>query len=414
MKITKLFILLFTVFFTGIMAISATSGLNVVLANQNPDPVSPGNYVYVNVIVSNLNDEDINDAQIRFKPNEYFKLAPGMDNLKQIGVIPKNSGASSGASSYYIAKYKVAVSNNIPLGLNPIDFDVIAEGKTFSYNFDVLVQDSNPTIQVKEFSVDQIEAGKQQKATLNLLNQNSVDLKDIEVKLNLDKVDSQILSTPSGSNSFRISNLASQEEKSMEFDLAVNPQAQARNYLLPITISYKDALGNFYTQDLMGSVRVNSESKVELVLDSQNIYTSGNIRTVFAIANPGTSAVKGTQVNILPGDNYEVLEGKNQYIGNLNPDDFQTIQSQIFVKEQKETTINVELTYSDSYNNLNSENVEIPLRIYSNEELQSFGLSGSGESSFGFGTIVQLLIVGLIAFFVGRKFGFKKARKLKK
>lgn len=412
MKILKILTLVLTVLFAGFMTVSATAGLNVVLANQNPDPVSPGNFVYVNVIVSNVADADIQNAQIRFKENNYFKLAPGESSIKSIGIIPRFSG-SQGSSSYFIAKYKISVGSNVPLGLNPIGFDVTANGRTFSYNFDILVQDSNPSIQVKEFEVGQIEAGKSQSAKLTLFNQNSADLRDIEVRLNLDKVDSQILSTPSGSNIFRISNLKASEESSMTFDLAVNPSADARNYLLPMTISFKDSLGNFYTQEVVGSVRVNSEPQVNLIVDNQNRFTNGNIRTVFAIANPGTSTIKGTQIRILPGENYEVLEGQTQYIGNLNPDDFQTIQSQIFVKEQVDTTLNVQLTYSDSYNNVNTEILELPLRIYDNEQLVSFGLI-QGSSNFSFGTIFMLLIVALIGFFVGKKIGFRKARKLKK
>lgn len=405
-------ILLFTVILTGMFTANAFSGLNVVLGNQNPDPVSPGNFVYVNLIISNIAQTDIKDVEVRFKENNNFKLAEGSQERISVGLLPRFS-SQEGSSSFFVARYKVLVGTNTPLGLNKFDVDVLAEGRTFSYSFDIFVEDSNPSIQVKDFQIESIEAGKTQIANLILSNENSADIRDVEVRLNLDQVENKIFSTPSGSNIFRVPLISSGQTRELSFELSANPLAEANYYLLPMTLSFKDSLGNFYTQEVLGSVMVNSDSKIDLVVDNQNIFTSGNIRTVFAIANPGTSILRGVQLRLLPGENYEVLEGQSQYIGNLNPDDFQTIQSQIFVKEQKPTFVNVELIYSDSFNNRNQEVIQLPLVIYSNEQLQEFGLIQS-SSGFGVGTIINLLVVLAIGFFIGRRIGFKKARKLNK
>ena len=59
-KLSMIFMLLFV----SISAVSAAAGLNVVLSNQNPDPVSPGNFVFLNVKISNIGSDSINNARV--------------------------------------------------------------------------------------------------------------------------------------------------------------------------------------------------------------------------------------------------------------------------------------------------------------------------------------------------------------
>lgn len=411
-KLIKI-ILLFLTLTLGLNVVMAdSSGLNVVLANQNPDPVVPGNFVYLNVIISNSASDAANDVKIEMLENQYFSIATGSEKEKLLGVIPANS-ASIGSTSYVISKFKVLVDDSTPLGLNTIDFKVTSSQRTYNYEFDVLVQDTNPQILVNDIKIKTLNAGTSSKLSIEVENTNSIDLKNVVLSLDLKSVESTALSVDTGSNEKLISLLKAGEKKIFEFNLAANPDASSKPYLLPIEITYKDSLGNSYTSNVVGSVKVYSKPIISLKLDSQEIYSTGSGKITFAIANPSISSVKGTQIEIMPSKDYEVIEGESQYIGDLNPDDFQTIQSEIYIKNNQLKTINLKITYLDSYNVENEELVSIPIKVYTQEELNTFGIKSSALSSSKTSstTYIVFFILLVIIFFVGKRIGFNKVKK---
>ena len=393
----------------GIQVAFSSPGLNVVLANQNPDPVSPGNFVEVNIKVANSGENSIEYAKIRMIENENFRIVQGRNNMRDLGVIPPFS-TLPGSRSFVIAKYSIEVSPNTPLGLNPIQFQVETPGGTYFYDFYISIQEKNPTIQINSISVDTIEAGKSSKLSIEIQNRNSISLRNVIVNLDLASVDSRVLSMVSGSNQKLIPSMRPNEITTLEFEIAASPDAVAKPYLLPININFEDSFENSYSTSAIGSVRVYSPPLISLRLDSQDIYSEGKGRLSFAISNPGTSSIKGTQIEILNSPDYEVIDGKYQYIGDLNPDDFQTMQTQVFLYGNENTKINMKITYLDSYNVKNEEILEIPVTMYSREELEKFGIVSARQGFSVFGYILVLLIA-IGAFIIGRKIGYKKAKK---
>lgn len=390
---------------------NAATGLNVILSSQDPDPVSPGNFVYLNVKVSNTGTAAISNLNLEMVENDYFTIAQGSDKIKSLGTIPAYSTTAS--TGFVVSKYKVYVSENAPLGLNTLEFIASSPtGLKYNFDFDVLVQDSNPTITVNEITVNEIEPGKSSQLTLEVENTNKVMLKDIIITLGLDTVEGTVLSINSGSNQKKISSLNPGEKKTITFELVASPDALAKPYLLPVGISYKDSLENVFTSQVLGSIRVYSKPVLALNLDSQDTFTTGTGKVTIAIANPGTSTIKGTQVEILSSEDYDVLSGGFQYVGDLNPDDFQTVQSEIYTSKEG-ATLKVKVTYSDSYNLQTVEIYDVKLKGYTPEELKSFGMSGASSSGTSTTTYVVFLVLLVIAFFVGKRFGYKKARAKK-
>ncbi|MCA9496174.1 MAG: hypothetical protein KC589_04485, partial [Nanoarchaeota archaeon] len=56
--------------------------------------------------------------------------------------------------------------------------------------------------------------------------------------------------------------------------------------------------------------------------------------------------------------------------------------------------------------------INIPLKIYNEEELKSYGIVAGGNSGgAGAGTYILALILIIVAFFIGKKIGYKKYRK---
>ena len=162
---------------------------------------------------------------------------------------------------------------------------------------------------------------------------------------------------------------------------------------------------------MVSSIQVFSEPELTLELDSQEIYTTGKGRYTISIANPSPTTAKGVELRLLSQDSYEVLDGSFQYVGDLDPDDFQTFQSDLYVFNL-DTQLVVELSYLDAYNNKVEETRTLDLQLYSDSKLQELGLQGNSSSS-GFSLITVLiivLIVGFIAYKIGGRQSAKKRR----
>ena len=408
-NLIKILILIILSIFTLNAAYSA-GGLNVVLANQNPDPVAPGNFVELNVKISNSGNVGIQNAKIIFIENNNFQIAKGKDISKELGIIPAYSSLDS-ATSYVMAKFLVEVAPNTPLGENPVEFSLETSEGTYSYEFDITVQDANPTLVVNDFKISTVEAGKSEKLTIEIENTNSITLNNVILSLGFDTVENSALSTLNGASQKVISTLNPNEKKTIEFDILVSPDAESKPYLLPVNFDYEDTLGNSFNETVYGSVKVYSKSLPLVKLDAQDIYTKGKGKFTLAVSNPGTSTVKGTQIEIMPSEDYTIIGGNFQYVGDLNPDDFQTVQMNIYLNNAEKATLKVKMTYLDSYNTKNEEIVEIPLKIYSAKELTDFGIEipkTSTQSYLGYFLTIVTLIVG---FYVGRRYEKKKAKK---
>lgn len=402
MKTTKILLSLL-ILIVSVSAINAAAGLNVILANQNPDPVSPGNFVYLNVQMSNVGDQAIKIDQIKFNENSNFKIAQGESLTQEVGLL--SSFSSSSEDSLVVTKYKILVSDKAPLGLNTVNFDIITPNGVFNYEFQVLVQDNNPIVHVENIEVEQASPGDTTQLKVTLSNVNSINLKNVKTAIDFSNanIDTSAITIAKGSNEKIISTLNANEQSTLTFDIAINPGTTSQTYLIPIKITYEDTLENAYENTVYGSVKVYSKPQLSLNLDSQDIYTIGKGKFTLAIANPGNSQIKGVQIQILDSPDYQIIEGENQYVGDLNPDDFQTLQGTIYIKNANEATLKVKVDYADSYDVANEEIIDIPLKIYNQEQLQTLGFAQAGKSSTMLYIIILVITLGGIYFWRKRR-----------
>ncbi len=401
--LNKIYLILIT-FFLLVSISYATNGLNVILANQNPDPVRPGNFVEINVQVANTGGDTLENVQISFIENQNFKIAQGREKSINIGVLSPYSSLQ-GSRSFVIAKFIVEVNENTPFGQNPIEIKVTSPTIEYSKEIFINVLDKSPLLNIKNVISNEVQAGEINKISFEIENINGFPLKNTLIKLGLSDVENNILTSHSDTSQRVISNILAGENKKIEFDLLVSPSANSKAYLLPVSINFEDILGNSHSLNFYLSVLVNSEPKLSFKIDSQESFSLGKNKISFAISNPGTSSIKGTEIEILPSESYEVLSSYYTYIGDLNPDDFQTNQIEIYMKEK--SNIRVKITYLDSLNKLEEKIVEVPIKIFSEEEMRTYGLLK--EAGLNNGVIYFILFILIIlAYILGRKKGSKK------
>jgi LPXTG-motif cell wall-anchored protein len=372
------------------------ASLSVNLDSQNPDPVAPGNFVYVNLKLSNSEKYNLNDVMVEFIEDSYIKASSKDEKIKDIGLVP---AYSSDGGNFVIAKFKLYVTPKAPIGENTIKFKLTSSdiSSFYEYKFNILVEDKNPNLEIKDLNSDVISPGESGKFSFKILNSNPIPFKDVIVKLGVDEISDNAISVNGGVNQIKITNLDGNSEKEITFDVFVNPNAEIKSYNIPIYIDYEDSLGNLFSEKYFGSLKVYLEPTFSFNLESQEIYSKGSGKINFAIANPSRASLKGVEVKVLDGDNYKVLDGGYEYIGDLNPDDFQTIQWEFLILDNKPTSIKLKVDFFDSYNKKFEKELNIPLKVYSEEELKSYGLSKTSSNNSNY--IIFIIIILVLGFY---------------
>jgi len=239
--------------------------------------------------------------------------------------------------------------------------------------------------------------------TVKILIKNMADsiIKDIKVKLNL----SSAIFVPIGSTNEKTAyQLAPKQTKIFEFKIRATPDAIANLYRIPVTIKYSDLLGQNYTKENDIGLTIGDEPDLKVIIDESTInkpQTKGTITVMFI--NKGTTDIKFLYITLKESEDYEILSTKEKYVGNIDSDDYETVDFEIFLKDDKQTsTIPIEIEYRDANNRQYKKEILLEHKIYG-QEYQN----GKGTSKLT-GTIVVLIIIGAGLFL------YRRHRKKKK
>jgi hypothetical protein len=198
------------------------------LVNQEPYPVTPGDYVKLVFQISGVEDPNCNYLSFELVPKYPISFDPGTDST-----ILLRGGTFSGSDygSYIMVPFKVRVDPNALEGDNPIEVEYSTSGPTGSsissqFNLQVnnTLADFNVFVKDFNFATNQI--------TLEILNVGKNDVKSLSVEL-----PQQQEFKIKGPNVYVVGSLDSNDYTTASFE--VSPNAGNLN----MTISYNDIIG---------------------------------------------------------------------------------------------------------------------------------------------------------------------------
>ncbi len=146
-----------------------------------------------------------------------------------------------------------------------------------------------------------------------------------------------------------------------------------------------------------------TEPDLKVYIRENTILTPNSKGTLtIEIANVDITDVKFLQLNLLPNEDYHLLSSSGYvYIGDIDSDDTESEDFEIFVKDTKDgkITIPVQLKYQDSNENNFEKQYDLEFNVYSSGELSKYGLI---QRSY-WGYIVVLVIIGIAAWYFWKK-----------
>jgi hypothetical protein len=244
-----------------------------------------------------------------------------------------------------------------------------------------------------------------------LSNNAGFELNDVMVQINLP---SEIKSLNS-INKKKINKIGAGETVFAEFSVISLPNAAegmynatiSTNYLSSISSGVQPSLMLFQESNAFGILVIKSTPKIFTKVDTMEIYQGSDTGKITAtFVNNNLANLKFLTVELLDSSDYKVLSPNKEYIGSLDSDDFQSVDFNIKINQEKAVLLKFKISYMDSLNKEYSEEVETPLKILSAAEI---GKAKSNTSTI----VVLVLIIAIAAYYFYKKYQRKKKKEEK-
>ncbi len=212
-------------------------------------------------------------------------------------------------------------------------------------------------------------------------------------------------------NQVKISRLESEGSKNISFNIISSPGISEGIYDASLIVDYVSYFGvNFdnvgedkqdnYTFGLV----VKGTPDIFAQIEKSEIYRGNDVGVVtIKFVNNGVGNAKFLTTELLESENYEIISSNKDYIGDLDSDDFESVDFRIKLKRERTTDLSLKITYRDSLNEDYSKEFKLPLEVRNAKEL---GIKTNGTST----VIIIIIVIAIICYLVYRK--YKKKKKI--
>ncbi len=371
--------------------------IEVTLINQIPDPVEPGDYVDVRFRIENTGTDSIDNLKLEIIPRYPFTLYEE-NAIKDFGSI---DSYQTGEDAYVI-KYRLKVDEEAVSGENIISMRYTTDdwGTTIELNdFTIDVNEYGPIVElVSAITIPEVAVpGENVELRLKVKSLTNAEIRDVKLSLDLEDTTTTVsYFAPIGStNEQIIETIKANQEKEVTFTLATSPDTPIDVEKISITMTYLDDDGNSYSKNYLIGIKTYEEPSYILALEDKTIYKElQNGKVTFSIANTGKASLNYLSVQLIEQPLYYKILGTNKnYIGNLDSDDFDTAEFEIYSEdsEASKLPLKIMLTYKDDYGKLFEEEHEIDVALYDKKDALKYGLETSSRT--GMVTNIILLII---------------------
>ena len=246
-----------------------------------------------------------------------------------------------------------------------------------------------------------IYPGEEGKITLKIDNNENFDIEKVSASLLLDNLPFSSI----GSSEKDVDDINEDDDDSASFTIKASSDIKPGDYEIPYLIKYTNAQTNEPgTKTGSFGIRVSAKTEVSYSVDvSGSAVQNQQGKISLEIINKGLGEIKSVDVQLTP-QGFELLSSNQVFIGTINADDTDTATFDVIFTTTA-PVLKAKVTYKDFENNAQTDTVNLPFKVYTQEEAFKLGIIKKSNT----GTYFLVLIVLLIIWFVWRR--IKKARK---
>jgi hypothetical protein len=396
-------VILFLVLFASLVSADNIAGtsqrLYATLISQQPDPVSPGNFLEVRFNIEN-NGGAVSDLTFELVPSYPLSLIDS--GSKYVGSILAGQLGKDAVTLYYKLKVDAnATAGNATLKLR---YKTLNGAYTTFDEFTIRVREPQAFLTISSVVTNPAELvpGKSGEIKVGITNYAKFTMRN--VKLTLPTSATSFTGFDSGADRF-ISSIGPGQTVYETFKVLVSGSATSKVQDTAITMTYEDEIGTSYSKTINVGLIINEHPQYLVNVEESTIFYQGQTgNVVFSIANTGTSEMKFAILELLPADDeeYEIISAPKVYVGNLESDDYETITYKVHVNSVEESVpFKLQLSYKDTINAEYNDNIVLHYKVYSKSKAASYGLAVvPGIGSYMMYLMVFVLVIVFTIFMV--------------
>ena len=356
--------------------------VDVNLVNYNPVPVIPGDSFDITLEVENNNAENVT-VEIKARPDDPFFSE---DNGRETIIL--DAGESEEVT------FRIGVEGDTTKTEEELEFEYCINNECDDIRFDIKIQKRIIlNVEKVELVPETVAPGESALLKITLENIGSSLIKDVIVSLDL----TEIPFSPVSSTSRSIDTIEGNSMEVVEFNIIALPDAVSGIYKVNMHLTFFDESNELHEKDELISLRVSSPPELSIIVDSNVIIEQTN-EIIVKFVNTGLGNIKFLDVRLMPSDDYELLSNNHVYIGDVDSDDFETVEFSIFLKN-KIKTLPLSVRYMDDNNEEYNDFINVKLNAYTEEEAKELGLIKTNRTSM----IITVIVTLAILFFIIRR-----------
>jgi hypothetical protein len=308
-----------------------------------PSTIDPGSKANLLLTITNAGTEVAGLAKLNVRSTQYVSADASLFDLGSI-----NAGGSSQTT------IPITVSANSPEGISALPFTVSysvgsSAGTVSTDNSATITVTKRVLIELTSVTYDKsiIQRGDTINMTMTLQNVGKGQIKDLTVSLR--NFTSLPVSPATGDTEKFVGTLMPGGNATVDFGLAVSVNADTLAYSLPISLSYFDDQGISQSATKYVGLKISGIPNFVVSIEKEdNVFAGAAGTLTISIANSGTGSAKFLTVSAAATDSD--VSPKSNYIGNMDPDDTNTITLDVKPTSTGTHHLTLHLAYKDSYN----------------------------------------------------------------
>ncbi|MFH1623184.1 MAG: CARDB domain-containing protein, partial [Candidatus Aenigmatarchaeota archaeon] len=321
-----------------------------------PSGIGPGENGNLVFTITNAGTEYARNVKLFVKPNGQMTFSQQNYDLQtiapstsaQVSVpIKISASATEGATTVFLS---LSYAEGSSVGTSTTETSV-----SVSISKRSLVQ-----IEVVSWSKDPIEPGNVVNASMRLKNVGASDLSYMTVTLD---DSSQPFVAASGDTEAYVGSLGRGSVATAEFSIIVNRDAKTVAYRIPVFVKYYDESGTFHNDTKYIGMKVSGMPDFVVTLeDDSRAYAGTEGELTISIANRGTATANFLTLRF---DSDLAITPAEYYVGNLDPDDYQTVKlnADFSGVSPGRRTLSISMHYKDPYNSELSETASVEFKL---------------------------------------------------
>ncbi len=282
---------------------------------------------------------------------------------------------------------------------------------TFAFTISVLIilatQASALTLSLVE--TGQLIPGSEGDIRLEVENNLDDDVEDVALSLKF----ANLPFIPIGTSEKVKEEIESDDEEDFTFRIKASNDIIPGDYELPYTLTYKiKNEDELISKSGSIGIKVSSNPELSFTLNTQNpvINTQGQLS--LKIVNKGFYDARFVSVKLLPSG-FTTLSEEDIYIGSVDSDDFETANFDVIYLKEGKLNFEAIVEYTDFSNKKVTQNINLPITVYSQEKAIELGLAKPNRTTTYIGLAVILIVVIIAWRAMRRRMRLKKSMAMR-